>query len=199
MIYPMDGRCVNCGSSLPNSTTDSVKCEYCDSEYQIINERKETQGFVSDNMPQIIELHQKANALHEKNKYSEEISILQEAIALDNTVADTWIRLGRVYRVLGHYDKTHECYNKAISLNPEDLDLSVNIGVLLINEGKINEAVNYLEKAYNLCPTNGLYAANLAFCYAHLGNKQKGLDLLEKAKKLGYSNYYTLKKRIKAL
>jgi tetratricopeptide (TPR) repeat protein len=55
---------------------------------------------------------------------------------------------------IGNKEKTEEHYRAAVKLNPTQFpDAYYNYGILLMKEGKIEEAEKAFRKALDICPT----------------------------------------------
>lgn len=119
------------------------------------------------------------------------IGCLEEAIKLDPGFARAYALLAAAYSYLGStgqiksataFPLVHEYSNKAL-----ELDNTVAEGYLakgsayLFYEWKWKEAYKYLQKAYELNPGLSDAVQLLSYYYITIGEKQKGLKLLEEA------------------
>ncbi len=200
MEYPNDGKCRNCGAALPQILSGICVCDFCETEYTKSVAPQST-GNSNVDAGKAISLVEKADVAYGQNRISEAVSLLDEALKYDPTNYVIWNKLGRAHRLTNNLDRARECYQKALSLKPNAIDVIANLGVLEIFCNNYQLAYQYCKQAYEAGGAtqadNALYAANYALTVAKLGNKKEALQLLEIARKRGYGNYATLKKMIK--
>ncbi|HYK44240.1 MAG TPA: tetratricopeptide repeat protein, partial [Parafilimonas sp.] len=100
--------------------------------------------------------------------------------------------LGQVYRVLNS-DKAEDAFiegvkrlRKYVELNPDDIRaLSFGAGALL-EIGNRDEAYQWMNRALELDPRNAGVLINGSCLFAKAGDKERALDVLERAVDLGY-------------
>ncbi|TRZ90245.1 MAG: tetratricopeptide repeat protein [Methanosarcinales archaeon] len=73
-----------------------------------------------------------------------------------NKNAQEWYNKGITLGKLGKYDEAIKCYDKAIEIDPEDLDTWNNKGVALFNLGKYDEAIECYDKSIEINPEHVL-------------------------------------------
>jgi tetratricopeptide (TPR) repeat protein len=78
--------------------------------------------------------------------HREAIQLLEQSLAIMPT-AEAYTYLGWTYSHLGDYQRAIEEAQKAITLDPQFGNPYNDIGVYLIEQGKEDEAIPYLEKA----------------------------------------------------
>ena len=95
---------------------------------------------------------------------------LEEAKALFNSIcrstandAEAWFWLGRVYGKLGEIDAAGECCRRAIGLDPDYCEAHVNLGKVLLLQGKYKEAIANYQTVLKIDSKN-------AEAYTDLGN-----------------------------
>jgi Flp pilus assembly protein TadD len=66
----------------------------------------------------------------------------------------TWFLIGRDHRHLGHSEVARIAYRKALEASPEQPDVLSELGSLLWETGKHEDAFPYLERAARACPTD---------------------------------------------
>ena len=200
MEYPSNGRCRNCGAALPQLMHGACVCDFCATEYSRTSTAQITEISEADT-GKAMSLVAKADAAYEKNKIGEAIGLLDEALKYDPSNALIWNRLGRSYRLANNLDRARECYQKALSLKPDAIEVIANLGVLEISCNHYQLAYQYCKRAYEAgaaTPSdNAIYAANYAFTVAKTGSRKEALQLLKIARKRGYGNYAALKKMIR--
>ena len=96
----------------------------------------------------------KDKALHEAQEaYAAALARFQQAVGLDDTVAEAWNYLGYTSRKLGHYDEALAAYGKALALKPGYADALEYRGEAYLGLSRIPDAQqSYLD----------LYAGNRA-------------------------------------
>jgi len=110
------------------------------------------------------------------------LRLYQESIALHPT-AEAHTFLGWTLSFQGHYQEAIKECEKAIAIDPEFGNPYNDIGAYLINLGRLDEAIPWLEKAIRA----GRYDAyhypycNLGRVYAAKGMLKKALEEFEKA------------------
>ncbi|MCB0508390.1 MAG: tetratricopeptide repeat protein [Chitinophagales bacterium] len=148
------------------------------------------------------------NASLDAGDLSASIAKFEEAVKNDPNNSSILFNLAALYDKNGDRDKAIANYENAIKVNPTFGDAYFNLGVLYFNEGVqyhkqmnaidykddptgaksdalkakrdeiFKKALPYLEKAYEIDPTNADYKANLKKVYA-------SMNMLDKAKALG--------------
>ncbi|KAJ8032295.1 Transmembrane and TPR repeat-containing protein 3 [Holothuria leucospilota] len=74
-------------------------------------------------------------------------SILQQIVQITPNDHRAWQRLGEFFvEDLKMFDKGKECFEKALELNPESMDVKHNMCVILTREGKLEEGAGCFEK-----------------------------------------------------
>lgn len=183
--------CQCCGSNeLKRQKNGSYKCAFCGSVF-ILDENEELENEDAVDA-KIVALYIKAEEYRQKQVYSEEIETLSKALKYDDSNALTWSKLGRAYRVCNFNGKALDCYRKAIMLDPEYGQGYTNIGSAYIVTKDYHKAVEFFEKGLPLIDCNDIdypvVLANYGIALALNGCKIKGLQLIVKAKTMGYKD-----------
>ena len=93
-----------------------------------------------------------------------------------------WELLGFVYSEEGNEDEAAICYEKAIALNPDSLASLNNLAWYYAEKGiNLEKAYEYSEKAVNFRPDISDFVDTFAEVNLKMGNKEKAVELLEKA------------------
>ena len=188
--------CSACGGkSFTRLNASTIMCDYCETRFTLEeSERGSTEpgGSAELRRAKVAALLVQADALHNEQKYQEEVSLLLQALEVDEQNADVWNKLGRAYRLLGMYDDALRCYERALRLDPENAAAYGNIGVVCQVKGDYISAVRNLKRGLLKCdPSSGDYAimtANLAIAMYKGGNHAEGIRLIDEAERLGYAN-----------
>jgi tetratricopeptide (TPR) repeat protein len=129
-----------------------------------------------------VKLFQEAYRCQREGELEEAIRLYQKSIAIYPT-AEAHTFLGWTYSFQGNYEEAVEECKKAIALDPDFGNPYNDIGAYLINMGKLEEAIPWLEKAIRA----GRYEAyhyphcNLGRIYLAKGMLKKALEEFEKA------------------
>lgn len=131
----------------------------------------------------------------------------EKAIDLDSSYAQAYNNLGSVYFMLSEFDKAKALFKKALSLFPNLVSAHYSLGTLLVAQGQVEEGTQYLLEGIKLSPDflerNKAFIANFsssaigtpevlftyAKLYASIGNIEKTIEYLTKAKKAGFKDW----------
>jgi len=147
-----------------------------------------------------------------KKSYRQAEDHFKKAINLNNTFSEAYCNIGTVYWKKGELNKAEEMYKKGIELSPNETSAYLNLGNLLMSKGKIEGGFAYIAKGVKLDPeflekqqsfTMNISAADIsnpevfflyAKLYASLGDLEKTVEYLEKAKSVGFLNWDRIEK-----
>jgi Tfp pilus assembly protein PilF len=93
-----------------------------------------------------LEQFQKAYEQQMEGKLEEAVTLYKKSIAMYPT-AEAYTFLGWTYSFMGRYDDAIEECRKAIEVDPEYGNPYNDIGAYLIEKGRLDEAISWLEKA----------------------------------------------------
>jgi len=138
-----------------------------------------------DRRERAIELWQQAYALHMRKELDEAIRLYQESLTLCPT-AEAHTFLGWAYSFQGRLDEAIAECHKAIALDPDFGNPYNDIGVYLIEQGDLDGAVPWLEKAKGAARYEPRHfpCMNLGRIYLQRGRWQEALRELEAAARL---------------
>jgi len=110
------------------------------------------------------------------------VELAQNALALDESLADTHVLLGNIYLMKKQYAPAMEKLEKAVGLNPNGADVNALLGLMLRYLGRPEEAVERLEKAIRLNPIPpSWYLYNLGDVYRLAGRYEEAVESFKKA------------------
>jgi len=110
------------------------------------------------------------------------MELFQKAIALDNTFAEAYSRLGFLYSMTRQYDKGIAEAEKAVALNPNSATARFYLGKTLYFAGREQESIPEYKKAMRLNPIPpGVYSWSLGLSYAQQGQYEEAITWCEKA------------------
>jgi Flp pilus assembly protein TadD len=114
--------------------------------------------------------------------------------------------LGVAYDMMGDFPSAQDAYRQGLTLAPENLQLTSNLGLSLALSGRFDEALPILEKAAHDPGATARIRQNLALAYGLAGDDQKAaataaidLDPAKVQANLGYYEYLRLLHDRKAL
>lgn len=129
-----------------------------------------------------VQLFQQAYQFQMKGEFEEAIRLYRQSIQCHPT-AEAHTFLGWTFSFQGRYDEAIDECKKAIGVDPEFGNPYNDIGAYLINLGRLEEAIPWLEKAIQA----GRYEAyhyphcNLGRVYLAKGMLKKAMEEFEKA------------------
>src|SRR5262249_4930637 len=104
------------------------------------------------------------------------VAHLERAVVLAPDFATAWNHLGTIAYQTGQYVMAESHFRKALEADPGAFEPLVNLGGVLINLGKLDEALGRNLGAVHQRPNDALANSQLGMVYFGLGN----LDLAEK-------------------
>jgi tetratricopeptide (TPR) repeat protein len=102
--------------------------------------------------------YNKAHALFKLEKYSEALEVLEESYVHEPPQAPIFCHVGECFEKLNDYDKALFYYHKSIETDEYWADAYLGIGVVMDLQGKLAEALPFLDKAIDLESKNPDYA-----------------------------------------
>ena len=81
----------------------------------------------------------------------------------------------------GHWEEAERLYREALKEDPEEVDTWVNLGIVLLKQGRIDEAVELLESAVAADPDAIAARYHLAENHLRHGHPERAVEHLEKA------------------
>jgi tetratricopeptide (TPR) repeat protein len=143
-------------------------------------------------------LRAEVNTLLTEEKYAEAETLLKSLTDSDPSNETVWFVLGVTYEKLGKSAEMEAAYKKSIEVNPNYFDGLFNLGASYFNRGvkvineecdkippreqakyadceakskvEFNKAVEFLERAYNIQPTDKDIISALKEAYVRIGN-----------------------------
>jgi Tfp pilus assembly protein PilF len=108
--------------------------------------------------------------LLEQGKGGDALTRIESAVALDSGSAEVHRMKARVQTALGRRDSAEASYRLALSIDPNDSWSMNNLGLLLIDEGRYDEALPPLARAVELRPEAPAFANNLGVALERTGH-----------------------------
>jgi tetratricopeptide (TPR) repeat protein len=119
------------------------------------------------------------------------VARLEKAVQIAPQFAAAWNNLGTIAYQTRQYARAEAHFRKALIEDPESFEALVNLGGVLINEHKLDEALAYNSDAIRSRPNDALANSQLGLTYAARGNLDLGQKYLEIAKQIdpGHFSY----------
>lgn len=122
-----------------------------------------------------------------ENTYSKANADYENYVKLNSNISDQHYLKVKILRNMKNYEDCFEEYKILISLNPNNVEILLNVGILLEVMNNNEEALNYYNQALKLAPTFCMALIKKAFVLNKLKNKTdestSSIQLLKFAKK----------------
>jgi tetratricopeptide (TPR) repeat protein len=111
------------------------------------------------------------------------IAFMKKAVTLADTAPATWLEIGRVYGRLSLKDNELAAYRTCLKNDDTNLEAKIRIGTILLEQGKAEDAIDYLMQAHRQAPDSIGPMMALASAYRRTGKSQDAMEMLKKLKK----------------
>lgn len=134
-------------------------------------------------------LNNRGAAYLKKGMYNEALADFNRVLELDPGYVNGYINRAALYlnSNVQKYDLAIQDYDKALSLEPNNVQARYYRGVALRSLGRYEEALNEVDQAIALSPNTGLYHFTRAQILRSLGKNNQSLQAAQKAKSLGHN------------
>ena len=130
--------------------------------------------------------------LYSRHDFPPAIKMLEKSTAIDPNYALAWAYLGAAYTSdaafefggRDQYDKARAAYERALSLQPGQLEAKIFLANLLIDTGKVEEAVPLLWEALKTNPNHAEAHWELGYAYRFAGMLEESIVECERARQL---------------
>ena len=125
--------------------------------------------------------YMKGYALFKLGRVDEAEGALQQAVAADPTMMEAYAMRAGILAEAKRYDEAAEGFRKALELNTDPARrpvLLANLGKALIEAGKVDQSVPYLEEALTLAPDDADAIVNLVDVYTRMGRPDDAAKLI---------------------
>ncbi len=103
-----------------------------------------------------------AESLHAAGRFADALTCYDRSLAIDDRNAEAWISAGDLLRDMGRADLALQRYDRAVPLAPDSWRLWANrANALEGQKGRLNEAIESLQKAQALAPMHPVITGNL--------------------------------------
>ena len=125
----------------------------------------------------------------EKHEVDSAVKRLEHAVELAPQFADAWNNLGTIAYQSQQYERAEKCFRGAMEQDPRAFEPLVNLGGVLINNHKLDEALMYNQDAVLLRPNDALANSQLGLTYFVVGNFDLAVKYLEIARRIDPAHF----------
>ena len=125
----------------------------------------------------------------EKRDITAAVEHLEKTVAFAPQFSAAWNTLGTITYQTHEYARAESYFRKALAQDSSAYEPAVNLGGVLLTEGKLDEALNYNLYAVLSRPNDALANSQLGMTYFALENLSLGLKYLEIAKRLDAAHF----------
>jgi len=115
--------------------------------------------------------------------------LLQEAFEIAPGFAAAWNSLGVIAYQHSEYESAERNFRKAVEADPTAFDARVNLGGVLLNLNRAQDALPFNEKAAQQRPKDALANAQLGMNYFALGQADRAEEYLKAAENIDPSHF----------
>ena len=105
-------------------------------------------------------------------------------LAMNNPTFEAYRLAADMERILRHYDQMVAYVEKAVSIAPNDANVNLGLGWILVFAGRPKEGIEYLNKALQLDPNNLLILANatswIGIAHFSMGELEEAVKFIKK-------------------
>jgi tetratricopeptide (TPR) repeat protein len=142
--------------------------------------------------PAAYEFYLRGIDLYARHDFPLAIDMLEKSVAIDPYYALTWAYLGASYTSDAafefggreQYRKGQAAYERALALQPTQLEAKIFLANLLIDTGKVEQAVPLLRDALRTNPNHAAAHWELGYAYRFAGMLQESVAECERAREI---------------
>ncbi len=112
------------------------------------------------------------------------VAHLKQALALAPQFSAAWNHLGTIAYQTGHYVEAEADFRKGLEADPDAYAPLLNLGGVLVNLGKWDEALECNRRAVRMRPNDALANSQLGMAYFYLGKLDSAEKYLTAAKQI---------------
>jgi tetratricopeptide (TPR) repeat protein len=114
---------------------------------------------------------------------------LEHAVELAPQFSAAWNNLGTIAYQMRKFLRAEECFREALAQDPQAYEPLVNLGGVLVNLHKLDEAWDYNLHAVLVRPNDALANAQLGMTYFELGNFELAEKYLARAREIDPAHF----------
>jgi tetratricopeptide (TPR) repeat protein len=113
----------------------------------------------------------------------------EEAVRIAPKYSAAWNALGVIAYQQAHFEDAEDKFRKAAEAEPGAYDPQVNLGGVLLNLNRAEDALQYNQRAAQMRPKDALANAQLGMSYFALGNIGRAEEFLKEAERLDPAHF----------
>jgi tetratricopeptide (TPR) repeat protein len=125
----------------------------------------------------------------EKPDVESAVKRLERAVELAPQFAEAWNTLGTIAYQTQQYDRAERCFRAALQQDPKAYEPLVNLGGVLIDTHKLDEALMYNQNAVLTRPNDALANSQLGLAYFAVSNLDLAVKYLEIARRIDPAHF----------
>ncbi|MBS1857871.1 MAG: tetratricopeptide repeat protein [Acidobacteria bacterium] len=125
----------------------------------------------------------------EKRDTASAVRHLERAVEIAPGFATAWNNLGTVSYQTRNFARAEECFREALRQDPAAYEPLVNLGGVLLNLNKLDEALELNVHAVLVRPNDALANSQLGMAYFEAGNFDAAIKYLERARKIDPAHF----------
>jgi tetratricopeptide (TPR) repeat protein len=133
--------------------------------------------------------YNKAQARLREKDADRAIQHLERAIEESGEFQEAINSLGTIYFQRKQYTEAEGYFRRALSLDEDSFEPLVNLGGVLLVQGKGSQALEINQRAYDMVPQDALAAAQLGLSYYLAGDYGQAIRYLDQVKQLDPSHF----------
>jgi DNA-binding winged helix-turn-helix (wHTH) protein/TolB-like protein len=130
--------------------------------------------------------------LYSRSDFAMAIQMLEKSAEMDPKYALTWAYLGRSYTAGGsfqlegrdYYQKAQAAFDRALELQPAQIDTRVYLANFLTDTGRVEQAVPLLRESLKTNPNHAELHWELGYAYRYAGMLNESVEECERARQL---------------
>jgi TolB-like protein/Tfp pilus assembly protein PilF len=130
--------------------------------------------------------------LYARDDFPMSIKMLEKSAEIDPNYALTWARIGRAYTAQASfrfggrdlYKKAQTAYEKALSLEPTQIETRIYMANLLTDTGRVEQAVPILRESLKTNPNDAELHWELGYAYRYGGMLSQSIAECERARQI---------------
>lgn len=115
-------------------------------------------------------------AMDRKKGVRKDLSELRELLASFQDKPNFFLNLGLIYKNYNHLEESESYYRKALEKDPKNDIAHYDLALLLLELGRIGDAVEELNAAIEIEPMSVRYYKTLSECYRDMGDPQNEIQ-----------------------
>ncbi|MEN3044267.1 MAG: tetratricopeptide repeat protein [Candidatus Hydrothermales bacterium] len=125
-----------------------------------------------------------AKTLYQLGKYNSSLREYREVLLRDSVNKEALKGIIKSYKKMGKFQEAIAAIRRAQKILPDDIEISLDLGEVLYNQGNYDAAIKVLKEIISKYPQNAKAHLFLSFAYGEKGYLEEALEEAIKAKEL---------------